>query len=188
MCLQNCCKSKVEDLKYDPLDSTCFEFDLSDFCNYIEVADTKSLEIEDTDLTVLQLNIRGLLGKQKELSKLLFELIGKNKIDVIILCETWLTKESKKRVSMPGYTYHGHYRKHKKGGGVGFLISDEINFSARPDYDCMYSHIEACFVELLFKGKDLIIGSLYHLPNTNPTDFMDTYKKITEQIQQKLET
>ena len=185
MCLENCYKSKVEDLKYDPLDSSCFGFELSDSCDYIDTVDTQSLEVEPTDLTVLHLNIRGLLGKQKELSKFLFELMGKNKIDMIILCETWLTKESEKRVNMLGYTYHGHYRKHKRGGGVGFLISDEINYSARPEFDCMDSHVEASFIELLFKGKNLLIGSLYHPPNTNPKDFLDTYKKLTEQIQQK---
>ena len=94
MCLNNCYKSKVENLNYDTLDSTCFGFEPTDYCDYIEISDMKNLNIEDSDLVVLQLNIHGLLGKQKELSKLLRELTGKNKIDVIILCETWLTIES----------------------------------------------------------------------------------------------
>ena len=49
----------------------------------------------------------------------------------------------------------------------------------------MYSHIESCFVQLLFQEKDLIIGSLYCFPNTNPSEFIAIYDKITEHIQRK---
>ena len=182
MCLENCANSKIQDLRYDPLDTNCIGFEMSDICDYIDVADTPDIKVDQTDLLIVQLNIRGLLSKQKDLSKLLFELMGKHKIDLVILCETWLTKESEGRVNIPGYTYYGNHRLYKRGGGVGFLISDEINFRAKPEYRTMHPHLEASFIELLFKGKNLIIGSLYRPPNTNLKDFINSYNALTNQI------
>ena len=66
------------------------------------------------DLDVLQLNTHGLIGKEKELSRLLFDILRRSSVDVVILCEAWLTKESEKWVSFPGDIYHGIDRKHKK--------------------------------------------------------------------------
>ena len=131
------------------------------------------------------MNIRGLLGKQRELSKFLFDITGEQKIDIVILCETWLTKDSEQRVNVPGYTSYGRYRKHKKGGGVGFLISDELIFKAKKDYDIMCHHVESTFVELVFNGNNIIVGSLYRPPNTNAKDFITDFTEIKTKITAK---
>ena len=108
------------ELSYDPLDTDCFHYDFQDSCYYIEIENTLNISTQARDLTVLQLNCRGLLSKQRNLSRLLYEILGENNKDVVLLCETWLTKESEKRVMFPGYTYYGQSRKNKKGSGVGF--------------------------------------------------------------------
>ena len=110
MCLENCANSKIQDLKYDPLDTNCTGFELCDTCNYIDIVDTSDIDVDITDLVIVQLNVRGLLSKQKDLSKLLLKLMGKHKIDLVILCETWLTRESESRVDMPGCIYYGNHR------------------------------------------------------------------------------
>ena len=51
--------------------------------------------IENSDLRVIQLNIRGLFGKQDKLLKLI-NCCNKMKIDVVLLEETWLSKKIKK--------------------------------------------------------------------------------------------
>ena len=94
MCLENCPLSNNPSINYDPLDTDCFDLNLEDTCDYIEIDETKDISFSQYDLSILQMNIRGLLSKQRELSRLLFDLTGDRKIDVVILCETWLTKES----------------------------------------------------------------------------------------------
>ena len=106
MCLQNCKKSQTPDLndKHEALklqnwDLTCDFLYNSD---YIELDNCINIESNNPDLSVLQLNVRGLIGKQQQLSDLLCKCTKKGKIDIVILVETWLTKESMSRINMPG--------------------------------------------------------------------------------------
>ena len=54
--------------KYDKLgrelDVLKFTDDYGDTCNYLEIDDLTELRTNDLDLCVIQLNIRGLIGKQ----------------------------------------------------------------------------------------------------------------------------
>ena len=47
------------------------------------------------------------------------------KIDIMLLCETWQSKNSP-TISIPGYSYVYKSRKHKMGGGVGIFINERI--------------------------------------------------------------
>ena len=51
----------------------------------------------------------------------------------LILCETWLTPETKNLIKFGNFTYSGIERKEKKGGGVGFLIKNNLIFRERTD-------------------------------------------------------
>ena len=113
MCLKNTKHSRESNIPYNPLDTSCL-IDFKDNCDYIELEESKNIKIQPQDLTILQMNICGLISKQSELSKMMFDIIGDRALDIVILCETWLTYESEKRVSFPGYVYHGNPRKHKK--------------------------------------------------------------------------
>ena len=62
----------------------------TDNCDYVSV--NNQLMIEDTDLAILQLNIRGLSSKIEKLKKLLDESFKNKRPDILILCETWLTR------------------------------------------------------------------------------------------------
>ena len=104
MCLNNCLLNEDNKLSYDPLDTTIFE-KFEDTCDYLEIKSTENIDIGPNDLAIMQLNSHGLISKQSELSKLLYDILGEHKIDVVILCETWLTKESEKRLHFPGYSY-----------------------------------------------------------------------------------
>ena len=152
MCLKNNIKSRALPKPYNPLDVECFT-EFEDNCDYIELEETESIKIYKHDLVVSQLNTRGLIGKQKELSRFLFEVLGDSTIDVVVLCETWLTKESEKRIDFPGYIYHGTARKHKKGGGVGFLIKEGLRFSEQEPLSGCHDNYESCFVEILLNGE-----------------------------------
>ena len=52
-------------------------------------------EINKNDLCVIQLSVRGLVGKLWELNKLIKDNHGKRKPDIIICSETWLKLPAK---------------------------------------------------------------------------------------------
>ena len=79
----------------------------SDTCDYIEMTDCAKLDIHDSDLTALQLNIRGLLNKQSDLLKIVNSCLGKHVLDCITLQETWLTPLNVDLVHVPGYKHYG---------------------------------------------------------------------------------
>ena len=70
-------------------------------CTYVMPdEDHKELKSSlDTDLNVLQLNIRGLLNKQDPLKLIL----GDYKVDLALLCETWLNDRTEKLLKLSGY-------------------------------------------------------------------------------------
>ena len=160
MCLNNIPRCRDSNLSYNPLDTEGF-VDFEDSCDYIEIEEANNTNTEIHDLIIMQINTRGLIGKQKELSRLLFDILGESVLDAVILCETWLTQESEKRVSFPGYTYYGIPRKHKKGGGVGFLLRDNLKFNPKLLCEDSETECESCFVEISLNNNKILLGSLY---------------------------
>ena len=106
MCLGNSIRSfnmLLESNRYDLKEilddksSTLF-----DTCGYSLVND---LNIEDHyNFNTMHLNIHSLLSKQSNLIDLLSRLKDKNcEIDVVALCETFLTKHKMSLINIPGY-------------------------------------------------------------------------------------
>ena len=152
-------------------------------CDYVDTENCKDIKIEINDLSVMQLNIRGLVGKQQDLKYLLSKCTKEGKIDIVILIETWLTQESMSRISMPGYSYVGKIRKTKKGGGVGLLIRNEIAFKSRLDLEWESDTFESYFIEI--KGRcNTIFGALYRPPNTSAKQFVEQYGKFALKLKQ----
>ena len=89
-------------------------------------------------------------------------------------------------VNIPGYYYLGIERNERKGGGVGFLVADEIKCKLRFDLTSLSDNMECCFIEITTKGKNVLCGSIYGPPNTNVTGFQLQINKCMDQI--KLET
>ena len=77
----------------------------------------------------MQLNIRSILAYQTELSQLLQTMSDKNScVDIILLCETFLTKKTTKLVNIPGYQLVSNNRKLSKGRGVAILVRNGITY------------------------------------------------------------
>ena len=108
----------------------------NDKCDYIERHNIKKLEHNSTNLTCIQLNIRGLLGKISEIKNLLRELKENDcTIDLLLISETMLNETKKLLVKLPGYTIISHKRTSNKGGGVCILIKDQLCYKRRNDLD-----------------------------------------------------
>ena len=127
-------------------------------CDYLSVEN--KLMIDDTDFAIVQLNIRGLGGKIGKLKTLLNESFKNKQLDVLILCETWLSKNSP-QVVLPGYCKYECRHTHKRGGGVCIYIAEQHLSRERPDFCCEKAVFEHCIAEIKLRDRKLLVGSLY---------------------------
>ena len=112
MCLQQptmCtskCANKTHDKLERPLNFDSIDENLwNDKCDYIDPDSCTNLNPNDYNLIVLQLNIRSILSNQTELKQLLQTLETKTqRVDIVLLCETFLSARTTKLVNIPNYT------------------------------------------------------------------------------------
>ena len=71
-------------------------------CDYVGLE--KVVTAGNKDLTVIQLNVRGLQSKVDQLKYLIDHCYQNTTPDVVSLCETWLTPGSP-TVAVPGYKF-----------------------------------------------------------------------------------
>ena len=148
----------------------------NDKCDYMDANNCMDLNPNNLNFGIIQLNIWGLLNHQKELSQLLQDLENKNsKIDIVLLCETHLTRFTSNLVNLPGYVLVNNNRHTKKDGGTAVLVKEGIPFSTRTDIAPFHEQeLESTYIEITAKnGKHFIISSLYRAPNTDPRTLIE---------------
>ena len=123
-----------------------------------------------------------MISKQNDLSKLITSCFKDQKIDIVLLCETWVTKETKKLINIPGYDYIGVERINKKGGGVGLLVAKELHYRELSEMNKITDSYEGCFLEICTKGRNIICGSVYRPPNTDIRSFQNSMNNAWEEI------
>ena len=150
-----------------------------DVCDYLDV--DEKISVSDSDLVILQLNIRGLYSKVYKLKELLTDsFMGKNP-DIILLCETWQSKNSPLPV-IEGYQIVQRYREHRKGGRVAILISENLNYRRHPDLECNTSILEYCVIEVKLARENVICCSYYRAPNTDVNGFLTEYETLMNKL------
>ena len=118
--------------------------------------------------------MRGLINKQSELNKILTHK-GENKVSVVLLCETWLRKETNNHINIPGYTFFCKIHQKKKGGGVGILIQDKLKGKHCKDLKIEADVLENIVVQLKGNKSTVILASCYRAPNTDQMIFLKEY-------------
>ena len=148
----------------------------NDKCDYIELDHCTNLNQNNYNLITMQLNIHSILAHQQELCQLLINLERKGShVDIVLLCETFLTKKTEKMVNIPGYKLIGNHRPTRKGGGVCILLNENILYKRRHDLDIL----ESVFVEIRVKnGRKLVAGSMYKPPNAESIRLIDGFETI----------
>ena len=166
----------VDKLGHSTLSSNLFD-EIVDLCCYID--SVKELEADDLDLIVMQLNIRSLTGKVNTLQ----DLLSDTSADVCLLNETWLNEHNKKLCTFNNYTLESVERKHKKDGGVGVVVSNDLDYKRRDDLEVNCPNLENCILEIYpIKNKCIILTSVYHPPNSNINDFFGILKHLLNKI------
>ena len=140
----------------------------------------------DDDLNIVQLNVRGLFGKQQTLIQETASNYPNKKIDIYILCETWLNEHNNCMINVPNYSYIGKHRRNKKGGGVGILLHNTLTYKERSDIELPnVSDLESIFAEIKTRQGTLIIGSMYRPPHTKEKQFLTDYEVLLRQLKKE---
>ena len=128
------CFSKKDITIYDdlsrPLEPNNVDTSLwIDKCDYVDPSNCANLNPDNYNLVVLQLNVRSLQSHQSELWSILHLLTNRDStVDILILCETFLSSKTEQLVNIPGYSLITNNRTNYKGGGVANLIRDGITY------------------------------------------------------------
>ena len=153
----------------------------NDKCDYIELQDVHNYNKGNKNLSILQLNIRSILGKQNDLNSLLNKLNNQNSLPkLLIISETHLNTSKLRHLNIPNYKILSRNRTNKTGGGVAILCHITQPIKHRPDLNKFNSDtLECIFAEISnHHNKPIIIGSIYRPPNTNAKEFNTQYKDI----------
>ena len=153
-----------------------------DNCDYLDVSDVNSLRHTDKDLLILQLNIRGLLSKQDLLKQLLTEF--KVLPDIVLLCETWLKKDTAGKLDMPNYKCYHKHRIDRLCGGVSVLVKQKLRLREQSDLVVATNLFEYNVVELKMNTNNILIVSGYRPPNSNTRKFMQEYKTVLAKLKE----
>ena len=151
-------------------------FDCCDYIDYDQLSGP--IKKDKTSLSIMQLNVRGLLNKQDTLNRLLCKINETENLDMVLLVETWLKKSTVKRINIPGYTFMGSHRDgKKKGGGVGILIAQHIHWRERKDLTHHISNYENATIGVKTDKESLLLSTIYRPPNSPEKEFLKNYKK-----------
>ena len=171
----------------DNHDQQTFDLDYEDNIlphdsDYFDVGELSTSMFPQGNLNIIQLNIRGLLSKQSKLNELINRLETCLDLHALILCETWLTPETKNLIKVNDFVYTGIERNGKKGGGVGFLIKNNLITREHTDLKIVAEHMEHCIVEIKCRCKNILLVSIYRPPNTSISEFINEYDLLLNKL------
>ena len=148
-------------------------------CDYVDPDNSGRIKPGKNDLSIMQINSRGLLNKIDHLR----DIINYSYPDIILLCETWLTAKTSKLVEINGYKLISKNRVDRIGGGVAILVKRELRSRARDDLCVETQHLEHLILELKTDKKNILLVSGYRPPNTNVKTMLTEYKMLINSLQ-----
>ena len=158
-------------------------------CNYISPNDVKldRLSIGSSQLSILHLNIHSVPSKLDDLKSLLSKLKANNlTIDVILLCETFITENNKESCKLDDYKLFSEHRKTLTKGGVAIYVHKKLKYIDRTDLNIFEEgSFESCFIELNMQTKNVVIGEIYRVPGTSENNFISKYEDLLHRIKRE---
>ena len=158
-------------------------------CEYFTNAQVqKAFENRLSDeLSCFYMNIRSLVNNLDALNLFLASFCVKP--DIIALTETKLTEKVNLNadVEIPGYTFV-HRKSKSHFGGVGFYVSNFIDFTLREDLDFTEKDCDAesLFIDVATKArKKQVLGVIYRHPRPNYRTFQNEFEKVLQKLSNK---
>ena len=175
------CLHSPLDLHRDANTLCITDLETFDTCNY--VYSLKNVDIDD--LVIIQLNICGICSKTSLLTHLLNSCVDGRVPDIVLLSETWLTPNSP-NMTIPGFEFIHCDRTHKRGGGVGILISEKLRYTICKTISSSIVENECITIELELRSHDkCIISSMYRPPNVDVDSFQSCYNSLLCEMSKK---
>ena len=138
-------------------------------CSYINPEQIHNLN--NSNLSVISINIQSLPAKFNELSDMLSQLNQANfNPDVLCLQETWQISDPS-LFNLPNFqNILLNTRSNARGGGVGIYVKNDLVFSVLTQHSVFLERIiETLFIEITTEdNKKLVIGSIYRPGTRNP--------------------
>ena len=97
--------------------------------------------------------------------------------------EIWLNDYNRSRCSFVEYNLESVEWSHRRGRGVGILISKDLDYDHVCTLEMKLNCFESCVVELKpSKGNPILLVSLYRPPDSNEHDFMTIFNRFLNKI------
>ena len=105
-----------------------------------------------------------------------------SKVHCLLLCETWLTEDTKKLLNFDKHKFIGREHNNKKGGGVGFLLRKNLIARERDDLSIDSACFEYHILKLKCRKRNILLVSLYCPPNSPVKSFHQEYKQLINKL------
>ena len=157
-------------------------------CNTDYFTDQQTIDLfsqrTDDELSLLHINIRSIVKNYSNLTNYIMNFTVKP--DIIALSETKITEKvnSDALVDIDGYVFV-HKKSATHFGGVGFYISQKIDYKLREDLDMTDKNCDCqtLFIETTAKNKaKQVIGVLYRHPKPDFQSFSDEYENLLTKL------
>jgi hypothetical protein len=130
----------------------CFED-----CSYSATGDF--LPLDNGSFSILHINCRSLKKNLNHVIELLS--VIKLKPSIIALTETWLQDGDEHFLSIPTYTILSAPRVNRRGGGVGFFVSNNVDYFVRTDVHPEIDLYESLTIEIECKiTRNIVVTNL----------------------------
>ena len=148
-------------------------------CNYHLANDFSTVNDENKNLTILNLNIRSIANKFDAFKHLLNTLMQPFSIISLTDHETGLMNKS-----LSNYNFVCSNRVNKRGGGLGIYVSNDLHYKLRPDLNINEDGIiETLFIEInSTTGKNNILSNIYRPPSGNFEIFENKLNDILSEV------
>ena len=187
MCLNNAPKVRLDELSvtHDLLTRLDLQSEHEDNCHYTDLA---NVCVSSKNLTVLHLNIQGLLSKMSDLKSYLSDMLKQGIFPtVILLCETFLNKNTVNLCKIKSYDLITKHRGTQKGGGIAIYVHESVSYTRRADLEFDIDKIvESLFIEITSNNKTIVIGELYRIPNSDAALFNERYNNLLQSVKSEL--
>ena len=99
---------------------------------------------------------------------------------IIGLSETWLKETSPSSLfDIEGFTLVTNNRTGKRGGGVGFYITKNLNYDVLHEFNVISEVFESVFIEIKVPNRNnIIVGEIYRPPNSSPIEFTELFHAL----------
>ena len=125
-------------------------------------------------------NVGSLSNKYSSIQKFI---VDKN-TDVFAMSETWIRPDASQAylsdISPQGHTLFHQPRESRRGGGVAFLVKNELQASRIPTDT--YSSFENLLIKISLQNESCLFLTIYKPPSTSPATFYKQFNALLENI------